>query len=65
MIDKNNNFGNGRDKLHPLVVDEGPQLSRNGLYELPQMRRGHESHSVMVTTQVTGLPPGPTLTAFQ
>lgn len=34
MTDKNKNFENGRDKLHPLVVDEGPQLSENGLYEL-------------------------------
>lgn len=27
MIDKNKNFENGRDKLHPLVVDEGLRLS--------------------------------------
>lgn len=34
MIDKNKNFENGRDKLHPLVVDEGPRLSEDELYEL-------------------------------
>lgn len=55
MIDKNKNFENGRDKLHPLVVDEGPRLSEDELYELQKMRRGHESHGGMVTTQVTGL----------